>query len=288
MLPDNAAGASQDVALYFTDHLTITYMHEHFSVRFADRIGRRVAPCIGPQGVGLFTLAGEPVREIKAFVHPDSISFFEPKRGDLVEYTDGCKPWGLFDGDTSRPIRRIVEREGKAFFSPAAELRADMNREEWRPIESYADVYEVSNLGEVRRVGKGRGAVPGLLLKPWVGSDGYLMVILRNDGDDSKRPVHQLVAHAFLGPRPRLHHVNHIDGVKTHNWASNLEYLSPLQNYQHAAAIGNGHFKLMPQDIIAIRQQYAAGRKIAHIAKDFGVSAAHCSNIVHRKVWPVL
>ena len=86
---------------------------------------------------------------------------------------------------------------------------------------------------------------------------------------DGSRPIHQLVARAFLGPRPRRYHTNHIDGVKVHNWASNLEYLSPLQNYQHAAAIGNGHFKLMPQDILSIRQQYAGGMKIAHIAKRF-------------------
>jgi HNH endonuclease len=58
------------------------------------------------------------------------------------------------------------------------------------------------------------------------------------DGVTHKRAVHQLVAEHFNGPCPDGLEVNHLNGWKSKNWASNLEYATPKQNIDHAWRTG--------------------------------------------------
>lgn len=55
----------------------------------------------------------------------------------------------------------------------------------------------------------------------------------------SKKYVHRLVARAFIGKPQSLHQseVNHIDGDRSNNTASNLEYVTRAQSIQHSYAI---------------------------------------------------
>ena len=48
--------------------------------------------------------------------------------------------------------------------------------------------------------------------------------------------VHRLIAAGFLGPPPAFDHwqVNHIDGDRANNDATNLQYVTPAQNVQHS------------------------------------------------------
>ena len=46
--------------------------------------------------------------------------------------------------------------------------------------------------------------------------------------------AHHLVAAAFLGPRPLGMQINHKNGIKTDNYFTNLEYVTPSQNSWHA------------------------------------------------------
>jgi len=65
--------------------------------------------------------------------------------------------------------------------------------------------------------------------------------------------------------------INHIDGVKTHNWPSNLEAVTPAENAAHAKLTGlcvnhprgGDHFssKVANSDIFDIRRKYAEGKK---------------------------
>jgi len=70
---------------------------------------------------------------------------------------------------------------------------------------------------------------------------GYLRVSLRrkkwNDPVESKY-VHRLVAEAFLPNPLGLKEVNHIDGDKHNNCASNLEWCDRQQNIDHAWLTG--------------------------------------------------
>ena len=58
--------------------------------------------------------------------------------------------------------------------------------------------------------------------------DGYLYVLLTNDEGSRWLPIHLLVAKAFLEPPPGdvgAWYVDHIDGNKTNNNATNLRWV---------------------------------------------------------------
>lgn len=58
------------------------------------------------------------------------------------------------------------------------------------------------------------------------------------NGKNKPTLVHRLVAVAFLGPIPDGQEVNHLDGNKANNRASNLEYVTRKGNMAHAQRIG--------------------------------------------------
>ncbi len=113
----------------------------------------------------------------------------------------------------------------------------ELAAEEWRPVVGWEGRYEVSNLGRVRT----------LLSRPRIrrvnpNKGGYLRLTMR--APFGTRSVHILVAEAFIGPRPapppgcyRIE-VNHKDGIKANCRLSNLEYLTQLENGQHASRMG--------------------------------------------------
>lgn len=67
-----------------------------------------------------------------------------------------------------------------------------------------------------------------LKLKP--SGDGYCQCLLGM----KFTKAHIAVAHAFLGPRPEGKEVNHIDGNKSNNHFSNLEYVTHSENIKHS------------------------------------------------------
>jgi hypothetical protein len=50
--------------------------------------------------------------------------------------------------------------------------------ENWRPVKDFEGVYEVSDLGRVRRSKAAKGATAGALIKAHPQQGGYLIVIL--------------------------------------------------------------------------------------------------------------
>ncbi len=103
----------------------------------------------------------------------------------------------------------------------------------WKRVEDWP--YEVSSLGNVRRIGATKNHV-------LVASDTamnrpqrhlYYCVRLSKPGCAKKFWVHRLVAEAFLGPCPIGHEVNHKDHIKKNNCIDNLEYITHLANVQH-------------------------------------------------------
>lgn len=94
----------------------------------------------------------------------------------------------------------------------------------WKDIEGYHGKYQVSNLGNVRRVGK-------RVLKPQKRGNGYLFVWLYDGNNNAKHiSVHRLVAQAFI-PNPfGLDEVNHLDECKINNRADNLEWCTHQEN----------------------------------------------------------
>lgn len=98
-----------------------------------------------------------------------------------------------------------------------------VSKEEWRPIEGYEGLYEVSNLGRVRkRVWKE--------IKGTAFHGNYRRVNL-NDGEKQESVlVHRLVARAFI-PNPNGYSIiNHIDECPANNRADNLEWCDQKHN----------------------------------------------------------
>lgn len=111
--------------------------------------------------------------------------------------------------------------------------------EEWRDVEGFNGLYQVSNYGRVRsldRVVKRKGYVlqKGKVLSPAKSSTGYMVVQLT--GINHKRvnvSVHRLVAKAFCKQEDGANEVNHKNGKKDDNRAENLEWCTHRQNVKH-------------------------------------------------------
>lgn len=101
----------------------------------------------------------------------------------------------------------------------------------------YEDLYEVSNRGRVRSVGRwvtdktGRKHFfKGQILKPKRDKKGYLRVGLSCDGKQRLFSVHRLVAMAWLDNSEGKPEINHIDENKSNNDVFNLEWVTAKEN----------------------------------------------------------
>ena len=112
--------------------------------------------------------------------------------------------------------------------------------EEWRPIEGYEGLYEVSSYGRVRsldRYVKSKGESyrlhKGRVLSPIKDTGDYLKVDLCCNGKCKTINVHKLVAEAFLPNPDNLPEVNHIDEDKINNRVDNLEWCDRSYNISY-------------------------------------------------------
>ena len=120
--------------------------------------------------------------------------------------------------------------------------------ERWKIIPGFNDRYEVSDLGRVRAVAamkrfvhwitgkEGRRLTPEKILSSQVQNSGYELVHLCINGKRKACTVHRLVAQAFCDGFTETAEVNHKDGVKLNNLASNLEWVTRSGNHYHAVA----------------------------------------------------
>jgi|SRR5215471_3098851 len=172
-----------------------------------------------------------------------------------------------------------------------------MTSEEWRPVVGWEDTYEVSDLGQVRRIapnstwrggnrihpqtGKRIGVNPQRLMKPMLKDGRPTVCLSRGIGTEKWPSIHTLVAAAFLGPRPHGMTVNHKDGDKTNNRLENLEYLSNRDQQLHALATGLARpfafRKLTDEQALEIfTDRTRSGRELARM---FGVTQVLVSAI---------
>lgn len=163
---------------------------------------------------------------------------------------------------------------------------------QWRPVLGWEVFYEVSDHGEVRTVASGQGRVLGRVLRSHLVGAGYLAVELRRFGTRSARRVHRLVCEAFSGapPTPRSE-VNHLNGDKLDNRATNLAWCTHHENMRHASLLGllspvqgeaHHRAKLVEADVLAIR---TASEPQHVLAARYGVSRGLIGQIRRRRVW---
>lgn len=160
-------------------------------------------------------------------------------------------------------------------------------------IQDYGMV-EINNLGT--KVYTKTGKFPSIY-----DEGGYLMFnVGTTQGQRNVRKyhtlrIHRLVALAFIPNLDNLPEVNHKDGNKKNNCVTNLEWVSGLENMQHAWNNGliyglkgqeNGRSKLSDEQVKEIRNKYAGKKgKIAQLAREYNVSWSLIKLVVTNKNW---
>ena len=178
--------------------------------------------------------------------------------------------------------------------------------EEYVCIRGYEGYYQVSNYGNVKsldrvvkeKTGKTQ-ALKSRVLKPRINPSGYCYVELSKNGSKATFAIHQLVAQAFLNNPENKPIVNHINGVKTDNNVSNLEWATYSENLSHAYSTGlrtsvsskavgekNYRRKLKSVQVIEIKRLLAEGNlTYKEIAKKYGVSRSTIGSINSNRYW---
>ena len=135
------------------------------------------------------------------------------------------------------------------------------------------------------------------IISEYTDKDGYKKVRLSN-GDGSRKvySVHRLILETFC-PCENSNNlqVNHIDGDKTNNCISNLEWVTCKENVQHGYRIGlyhnigdnnNGDHKLCTSQVLEIIDLLLEHKKtIQQIADKYQVSKFAIESIKYKRTW---
>ena len=105
--------------------------------------------------------------------------------------------------------------------------------EHWKVVEGTYGALEVSDLGRVKS-----NLRDGRILKTQIDKKGYHRLRMTIKREKRTFKLHRIVAQAFIPNPDNKPQVNHIDGNKDNNAASNLEWVSNIENAHHA--IRNG------------------------------------------------
>jgi hypothetical protein len=181
--------------------------------------------------------------------------------------------------------------------------------EVWRDINDFEGLYQVSNFGRVRSIDRdvtcSNGVVKrfkGKILKiskakPGSFWDVYRRVKLCKHGKYKAVKIHRIVAVAFVAnPNNRLY-VNHKNGIKTDNYAENLEWVTSGENQKHGYKLGlcyanplkgedHPSSKLRESDVLEIRRiMNESSMTIKELARLYGVSPTLIGHIKRGTRW---
>ncbi len=154
---------------------------------------------------------------------------------------------------------------------------------EWRrvPISPYRR-YEVSSDGRVRRGDRE--------LRGDTDSDGYRRVLLSYAGIPKRFKVSRLVCEAFHGAQPfDRAEACHMDGDRSHDFASNLGWATHAENISHKVGhgtvlSGERHPRAILTETTA-REAFTSRETAKEIAARLGVSVHAIRDVRERKRW---
>ena len=160
--------------------------------------------------------------------------------------------------------------------------------ENWKPVVGYEELYEVSDLGNVRSIVNRKNSYAGKLLKPSV-KKGYRTFGITKDGKTKWRKASRLAAIAFLPNPKNKPTVNHKDGIKSNDVLSNLEWATIAENTQHAFDTGLAKVqitsKLTPLGVAVIKGLLRSRYTAPKVAEIFGVHRMTIYDIAWGRTW---
>lgn len=113
-----------------------------------------------------------------------------------------------------------------------------MKTETWKDIPDYEGRYQISDTGRIYGICHNR------ILTPKKCGSGYQGITLCKGGAKSRFYIHRLVAVCFLPePDSSEYEINHKDLNKTNNHASNLEWVTRTDNFEHAYQHGRVNYQ---------------------------------------------
>lgn len=110
------------------------------------------------------------------------------------------------------------------------------DKEQWKPIPQYEELYEVSDKGNVRSIAQYTrhhtvvSRPNPRMIKAELTHDGYVRVSLSNHGVHKHFLVHRLVAITFIPNPNNLPQINHKDENPQNNSVDNLEWCTGMHN----------------------------------------------------------
>lgn len=146
-------------------------------------------------------------------------------------------------------------------------------REIWRDAPGYEGLYEVSDRGNVRRVGSSTNLSPEV-------NHGYHRYNLSKNNQTKHHRAHRLVAAAFLPNPEGKPQINHKNGDKTDNRVSNLEWVTQSENQRHSRRVLQNDCGVGSKAVVCIDtgKTYPS---ISAAARDTGVDISALSRVLH-------
>lgn len=128
----------------------------------------------------------------------------------------------------------------------------------------------------------------GTVLSPTKTKSGYFIVNLHTSSGRKKMYVHRLVALCYVENTMNRETVNHIDGDKSNNKESNLEWLTLSENTKQAWILGlnKKSFKLNKNQVEEIRYLYSNTKtSYSKLSLKYNVSKGQIYSIINNKSW---
>lgn len=197
---------------------------------------------------------------------------------DQAKQGISCDFIGQILNVSASSIRHVLSRRGIKFCNKPLNHLPDEN---WVDCPNIEDV-KISNFGRFVRNSNQS------LISGYQTTGGYMTVDFSKQGVYS---VHRLVAETFLENPENKPEVNHIDGVKTNNAVSNLEWVTSSENIRHSIEIGIRTFKsgqdhsrtaLTTEQIVLIDKLHSNGETYKEISEKFGVNRQTVSRHVKK------
>lgn len=176
--------------------------------------------------------------------------------------------------------------------------------ERWKIIPGYEGYYEISSHGRVKALRRTVDCEDGdvrtyrekILCQAAHYGGPYLFSALSKGGKRKQISIARTVASAFIGKPGKGQCVNHKNGIKTDNHATNLEWTTSSENsvHSHRVLLKNVreqkyNHKLTDERVLLGRKLFASGQATySSLGRMFGTSHVAIRNAIVGKSWKTL